>query len=376
MLDIPRSLELSNGGGRIHAAKAPDEQYQTPEPKGKKREAFILALPAKHVKYHDLLQTDIRRAMEACCPSHDLTEWCFPRIQSVQVVDETLLTTTATDIDTKREKPLPIILSTLPNDFASEEDISHEVVLNQNAHPTHIRLSNGMRILVPGVCAFLWTDIAYGLKIFQEYTTGSELQFDMILMDPPWSNRSVRNGAKYLTIENQTSNPFEYALTIVEKLGSPKGYVAVWITNKAAVHEQVTQSLMFLKFSLVEEWVWTKVTIKGEPVTRLDGVWRRPYEILLVFRHDICCSTPLRRYIHAVPDIHSRKPNLKEMFSRLMQPTNVLEIFARNLTSGWWCIGNEVLEFQRQGAWHKWPREIGDHIPGTDLVRDAVKNDA
>lgn len=134
--------------------------------------------------------------------------------------------------------------------------------------------------------------------------------------------------------------------------------------------------MALLKFTVVEEWIWIKVTTKGEPVTRLDGVWRRPYEILLVFRHGSYCSTPLRRYMFAVPDIHSRKPNLKEMFSKLIQPTNVLELFARNLTSGWWCTGNEVLEFQRQGAWHNWPREVGEHIPDTDLVRDAVKSDA
>lgn len=101
----------------------------------------------------------------------------------------------------------------------------------------------------------------------------------------------------------------------------------------------------------------------------IDGSWRKPYEMLLIARKiptndDEHANSALeekiydikRRVIFAVPDVHSRKPNLKEIFeiSGLLSNSvkyEALEIFARNMTADWWSWGNEVVEFQNEKYW-------------------------
>lgn len=65
-----------------------------------------------------------------------------------------------------------------------------------------------------------------------------------------------------------------------------------------------------------------------------------------------------RRVIAAVPDLHSRKPNLKSILENVfftetgqLQSYSALEVFARNLTAGWWAAGNEVLRFNERECW-------------------------
>jgi N6-adenosine-specific RNA methylase IME4 len=105
---------------------------------------------------------------------------------------------------------------------------------------------------------------------------------------------------------------------------------------------------------LVEEWIWLKVTSAGEPISELGSMWRKPYEILLVGRRGAFPDGDVkRRVLVGVPDLHSRKPNLKSIFEQVMKKEKyeALEIFARNLTSGWWAWGNEVLKFQSDECW-------------------------
>ena len=108
--------------------------------------------------------------------------------------------------------------------------------------------------------------------------------------------------------------------------------------------------------SLVEEWIWVKVTERGDPICELDGLWRKPFEVLLVGRGNSARRDGgvKRRILVGVPDLHSRKPNLKKLFRGLGlvgEEKGGLEVFARNLTDGWWGWGNEVLKFQGEDAW-------------------------
>jgi N6-adenosine-specific RNA methylase IME4 len=50
--------------------------------------------------------------------------------------------------------------------------------------------------------------------------------------------------------------------------------------------------------------------------------------------------------------VHSRKPNLRGLFEELLpERYEALEVFARNLTAGWWAWGDEVLLFQKRECW-------------------------
>ncbi|KAH0238242.1 MT-A70-domain-containing protein, partial [Aureobasidium melanogenum] len=76
----------------------------------------------------------------------------------------------------------------------------------------------------------------------------------------------------------------------IDVLLANEGVIAIWITNKPAVRDLVLgEDGLFDSWDvqLEEEWLWIKTTTEGEPVSSLDALWRKPYEVLLVGRkHD------------------------------------------------------------------------------------------
>ena len=195
--------------------------------------------------------------------------------------------------------------------------------------------------------------------------------FDLILLDPPWPNRSVKRthqtpGSTYNTISTLWDVRNLLLDMDLDILMAEDCLVAKWITNKPAVRDLVLGENGIFEcwgVELVEEWLWLKTTVHGEPVTPLDALWRKPYEILLLGRKrrgrvDITnAPTPAelpRRVIFSVPDLHSRKPCLKELIEPLMQDRDdyrALEVFTRHLVAGWWSWGNECIKFNWQGYW-------------------------
>ncbi|KAL2814068.1 MT-A70 family [Aspergillus cavernicola] len=226
-------------------------------------------------------------------------------------------------------------------------------------------------------------------------------KFNLILLDPPWSNKSVRRSRHYqtqsysdselltqkicdiLTVHSHTPSSFmDEEMDMNSENQSNLSIAAIWITNSTKARNAAYDSLTGAGFSICEEWIWVKTTIDGEPVTPISGLWRKPYEVLVigkkqqqqhaVFSASDSDSGILRRVIAAVPDVHSRKPNLREVFERVFFVDDgpgsdsslgmlgssacgirysALEVFARNLTAGWWACGNEVLKFNSEEWW-------------------------
>lgn len=208
------------------------------------------------------------------------------------------------------------------------------------------------------------------------------------------------------------------------------------MTNKPAFRSMLLDEGGMFEYwglELMEEWIWLKVTSSGKPMCEISGTWRKPWEILLVGRkkvkresvgvgdsefkksigneelniekeYDLEGSnqpspstspslspspspTPSqsqsensnlsikRRIIIGVPDLHSRKPNLRFLFGQLLglQEYRGLEIFARNLTAGWWGWGNEVLKFQNDGAWvvEEGCNDVGEIVDEVLKVEDG-----
>ncbi|KAF7948018.1 hypothetical protein EAE96_009086 [Botrytis aclada] len=232
-------------------------------------------------------------------------------------------------------------------------------------------------------------------------------KFHVIIADPPWPNRSALRKDSYATASGTDGIENLLRFLPCHKI-EHNGYVGIWITNKPAFRSiLLDEGGMFDHWGLelVEEWIWLKVASNGESMCEISGTWRKPWEILLVGRkkserggvgegdsgfkksvgneelnNENECdlegsnlhshppshppspttsqseNSPLtikRRIIIGVPDLHSRKPNLRFLFGQLLgsQEYRGLEIFARNLTAGWWGWGNEVLKFQDDGAW-------------------------
>ena len=79
-------------------------------------------------------------------------------------------------------------------------------------------------------------------------------KFDMIYMDPPWSNKSVRRGSKYKT----SSNEEIFSWIPIQNLLAPSGYIAIWITNKQAVEAFIRSHFEELNLKYKGEWKWVK----------------------------------------------------------------------------------------------------------------------
>ncbi|KAM0277157.1 hypothetical protein ACHAQH_006003 [Verticillium albo-atrum] len=181
--------------------------------------------------------------------------------------------------------------------------------------------------------------------------------FDLIVLDPPWPNRSAkRKRGGYATVSNLTETRSLLSRIPIASHLAADGIVAIWVTNKPSLIElltaQGTGMLAEWGLELVTEWTWLKITTQGEPIFNLDSTWRKPWERLLIARRAGSQIKVPQRVMLAVPDIHSRKPNLRPLFEDLLPNGFVgLEIFARNLTAGWWSWGNEVLRFQARDQW-------------------------
>ncbi|RKL49337.1 hypothetical protein BFJ72_g796 [Fusarium proliferatum] len=184
-------------------------------------------------------------------------------------------------------------------------------------------------------------------------------KFDLVVLDPPWPNRSARRKTdKYATVSNlKEMRNLLLHIPLASHLALD-GLVAVWVTNKHSIHDFLTSPTgLFATWGLefVTEWTWLKVAASGEPLYDIESTWRKPWEKLIIAKR-IGSQKPEAlesKVIVAIPDVHSRKPNLRGLFQDVTGKDCLgLEIFARNLTAGWWAWGNEVLRFQQPEHWH------------------------
>lgn len=344
LLDIPTSLETAQKSDRfLKADIAPNVPYPHTEPKGRKRQHALDALDPVQLQKDQQLEDSLQSALSALRQHLDQygLVWSLTRFPREACADGE----GPAYGECIQANYIPVILSPLQNYFRSVGEIQNVLVVNDPPLRAEIRIDL-LLYVIPPRSTFLWTSIDRGLEILVEV----DKKFDSILMDPPWANRSVQRSSKYRTAELQSSDPFEQAVSVISKYLQPNGLVAVWTSNKTAVRVQVLDALGYLGFTLQAEWTWLKIAGNGEPVLPLDGVWRKPYERLLLLSRTARAIHP--QIIVAVPDVHSRKPALKHLLEpHLPYKYEALEMFARSLTAGWWSWGDEVLKFQDSREW-------------------------
>lgn len=206
-------------------------------------------------------------------------------------------------------------------------------------------------------------------------------EFNVIILDPPWPNRSARRSQSYHTksyVDMDTLTDYiRQVLCTHLRLRNGRAPTrttgeddgdddipslgAIWTTNSEKVRRAAYRALESAGLHVFEEWVLIKTTGHGELITPIDALWRKPYEILIIGInsckvHGRGQQQITRRAIVAVPDVHSRKPNLREVFERVFlgrcrDGYSALEVFARNLTAGWWACGDEVVKFNSDEWW-------------------------
>lgn len=365
LLDVPASLECGQQVPYVlKSSIALENPYPSTEPKGPKRDAAIEAIPINERTYHTSVQQDISSGLVQIrnYVYGQSGAWCHARRALISQTDsirpsriELKDSLRPVSIDAS-STVVPVILSNteLRNKFPSSQSLQGTIVCNPRAEASVVEVKELGDFIVPPGSTFILGTLQQELPAFLALSHVSVIPktFDLILMDPPWSNRSVRNASAYRTSEGQVEDPFQQAVHVMKDRLAPQGLVAIWITNKASIRSHVLHTLQALGLFLLEEWVWIKITARGLPVSQLDGVWRRPYEMLLLFRKGQSLKDSQRRVLAAVPDLHSRKPCLKFLLEDLL-PTkyNAMELFARSLTAGWWSWGDEVLKFQHESQW-------------------------
>ncbi|MEQ2252241.1 hypothetical protein ILYODFUR_019682 [Ilyodon furcidens] len=264
--------------------------------------------------------------------------------------------------------------------FTKESCVSHvdlfsRLTENTEAWAAVVSLM-GEEFIIPPKTAFLLSDFTRIQPLVQ-----SGRRFDLIVIDPPWENKSVKRSRRYSSLPSSQLKHLPVSL-----LGSPGCLVVTWVTNRSS-HLRFVRDELYPHWGVevVAEWFWVKVTTSGEFVFPLDSPHKKPYEVLVLgrYRPTNARTSPLqmlsvpvedKRLIVSVPSaLHSQKPLLSEVLkSYIGAEAKCLELFARNLQPGWTSWGNEVLKFQHISYFNLDPVDI----PKAEAAKDETYNPA
>ncbi|KAK6526774.1 hypothetical protein TWF281_009977 [Arthrobotrys megalospora] len=231
----------------------------------------------------------------------------------------------------------------------------------------NITIDKDYEYMIPPKSSFLLGPFTSTLPVFEAAfgKSSNTPRFDFMLLDPPWNNRSAKRAKHKDSYKTSTFNVYDlFKLNISESLYDG-GVVGIWLTNSTKWRTFLLEKLFpAWKVEMVAEWMWVKITVHGEPILDLEHPVRKPYETLILAR-PITTTGPSGpassnnrpnlqdKIIFATPDIHSRKPCLKGIIEPYLSNSDprCCEIFARNLTEGWFSWGNEVLRGNWRGFW-------------------------
>ncbi|KAI9827257.1 MAG: Methyltransferase-like protein 4 [Thelocarpon impressellum] len=384
LIDIPTSITAAQDTSRTLFSSPPLQEpfVITNEPKSQTAREKVLGNTIDQEVHVDICQT-IETALAEAGSKRKRKADEESDHKDIQAAEPSL--TLATDI-TPCTPPI-----TLPIDapLPSISSVQNRLLANPTSRPQTIAISNSTYHIPPHSTLLLGNVQTTSPTLHA--SRPSPNSFDLIVLDPPYPNRSAKRAATYARPPDTRSLLSSLGLPA---LLSPTGLLAVWITNKPSLRALflARSTGLFAEWDvgLLEEWIWLKTTTSGAPASALSSAWRKPYEVLLVARRNPTPSSPTgreteaggkvrRRVVLAVPDVHSRKPHLGELFlgssllpSSTLQPATApvegkgerevergygpggyaaLEIFARIPAAGWWSWGDEVLRFAWEGWW-------------------------
>ncbi|MCJ1417789.1 hypothetical protein MMC32_004134 [Xylographa parallela] len=396
LMDIPISISLAQilpgqSCDRILLSTPPlEDPYPSTEPKSCAARARVLSRMGPTEDAYDY--TDfIRKGLQEIRDSHKAS-WCLPR-NVRPMVRSTGKKRRVEDLEASIDDAMPVQephLSVLELGTRLAEACTKSCTYTISADGRMVAIQNAtskpveMSIPTPPAIFHIpphsemilsnigartaWAFKYEALRLYPTSTASADPgQFDFILLDPPWQNRSVARSKSYKTIRDE--DPLQLLHGELDQHIAPNGLVGCWVTNKCDVRIAAKNCFEAWNVDLVEEWIWIKTTASGEPVYEVEGLWRKPYEVLLLGRkatpNEVSAQvdgnkakTISRRLIAGVPDLHSRKPCLKDLIEPMMpnrKDYRAIEIFARIMTTGWLAYGDEALKFNWAGYWTELP---------------------
>ncbi|GAA5810000.1 hypothetical protein MFLAVUS_003415 [Mucor flavus] len=230
------------------------------------------------------------------------------------------------------------------------------ICINAESTLKLLQITPACQYIIPPKSSFLMGSIADSLSQLGNYVNRKG-GADLIVMDPPWPNKSVSRSSHY-----ETQDIYDlYSIPISQMMASKDCIVAIWVTNKPKFRNFILNKL-FPAWGLVcvSEWAWLKVTTQAECIFPLDSMHKKPYEQLILGRPKAITqlgTVPMHHTIVSIPSIrHSRKPPLEDVLKPYLTDTSdpiQVELFARCLTPGWISWGNECLKFQHLNYFDK-----------------------
>lgn len=390
---------------QIFSLKPLEYPYSSaPEPKSEAARARLLSrIPESEISFHESISSIVRNGIDEIRQKLGETKWCGPRRVSSGAIDGRIMneqdaiseparkkrkSDLSAEYACKLEIEPPLILSpSCVNDFTGLADLHGIQIKNPSpleAATLQVKettTGTTTRYTIPPASYFIIGNLSAS-QSYSEFNASPipglppTEKFNMILFDPPWPNRSVRRSSQYLThgyLEMDSLVAIMQQIILSHlNFGDENTMVGIWTTNNAKSRQAAYDAFANTGLEIGEIWIWIKTTENGELVSPLDGLWRKPYEVLFLGRPkkniEKAHKEPIKRVIAAVPDEHSRKPNLKEILELLFfrdqgnearyTPMNIkqytaLEVFARNLTAGWCACGNDVLKFNADQWWYQ-----------------------
>jgi N6-adenosine-specific RNA methylase IME4 len=408
LIDIPTSIAVAQGiEDEVLLSTAPLEEPFILQNEPKKKVDHVTCAE-KHAEYKALIERGLE-TIHAAIPE----PWCIPRQLITQVpisgkgsnmqIDgsdkelETLLRVWSTLDESKGEDPFdfqkmmasieagadpnatstetvsPWMMSYGPSTEVTKEPWTGSFH-NRESHAVDLTISkSGVSseycFKIPAHSTLFLSDSTHSdafrasfRKLTEEYTLPRH--FDLVLLDPPWPSGSAKRKGAYEQVGGMPYMMKMLSKMDIDNYVEHNAMVGIWITNKRSLRGHVLgPGGLFEKWNvgLVEEWIWVKTTTRGDPMFSLDSISRKPYEVLLLGKAAPNPWTAMaaapevkKRIIAAVPDVHSRKPCLRELLEPYMPDRNdysALEIFPRYLVAGWTSWGNEVIKFNCEKYW-------------------------
>ena len=150
-----------------------------------------------------------------------------------------------------------------------------------------------------------------------------------------------------------------HGVVSTKKIIQDDSYCTIGGTKTADLQKNRANIELFRKkYRGITEWYfysvvypWIKLASTGETVYPLNSPHKVPTERLLFFSSPN--QKPIRRknIFSIASSVHSRKPQIYKILESEFQsetPLKFLELFARNLHSGWLSIGNDPLFSQNK----------------------------
>ncbi|KAL1447795.1 hypothetical protein WDU94_005501 [Cyamophila willieti] len=174
--------------------------------------------------------------------------------------------------------------------FEGENKEEFCIVVNIRNPNTHAE----SHFVLPPRCKFINCDIRRHLGSPGLNPLPGGLEFDFVLLDPPWSNKFIRRRRKrqkmtttsatnnwYHTMDSTSSLLCNIPMTV---LLTTEGLVGVWCTNnKSHIDQLVDEIFPAWGVTYVATWYWIKVTKYNHPVLGFNSVpnSKQPYERLV-----------------------------------------------------------------------------------------------